>query len=229
MGDEVINAYKGMAKATLKIGDEQMRVQFNPSEYQISRSMSYSKKKAANKDQQKTPKPTGGEHASLSVSLMFDDTDYGIPVSDRSGSGVTAEVGQEMIICNKLATLLKYNRKEHEPPTASFIWGKLIFVGKVSSSSVNYTMFYADGTPARARLDLTITGEEEEIQQEANVAHESPNRTKERLLQEQDQLWMLAEREYDDPAMWRVIAEANGIMNPRKLRGAAVLKLPSIR
>ena len=40
---------------------------------------------------------------------------------------------------------------------------------------------------------------------------------------------MVASREYDDPAQWKVIAEANDILNPRKLETAATLKVPSIK
>ena len=57
----------------------------------------------------------------------------------------------------------------------------------------------------------------------------SPNRTKERTLTEGDPLWLMAQQEYDDPAMWRTIAEANGILNPRKISGAMRLKVPSIK
>ena len=57
----------------------------------------------------------------------------------------------------------------------------------------------------------------------------SPDRTKERMLTEGDQLWMLAQQEYDDPAQWRAIAAANGILNPRQLAGARALKLPPIK
>ena len=58
---------------------------------------------------------------------------------------------------------------------------------------------------------------------------ESPDRTKERTLTQGDQLWMIAGQEYSDPGQWKVIAEANDILNPRKLEGAVTLKVPSIR
>ncbi|MEG2074738.1 MAG: peptidoglycan-binding protein, partial [Angelakisella sp.] len=58
---------------------------------------------------------------------------------------------------------------------------------------------------------------------------ESPNRTKERVLTEGDQLWMMAQQEYDNPALWKPIAAANGILNPRKLGGITSLKVPSIK
>ena len=40
---------------------------------------------------------------------------------------------------------------------------------------------------------------------------------------------MIAGQEYDDPGRWKVIAEANGILNPRRLERAMVLKVPSIQ
>ena len=126
--------------------------------------------------------------------------------------------------------LLKFNSETHQPPLVNFIWGPLDFEGRVESIHTTYTMFSSDGTPVRAKVDLRITGSE---RQDMNLAQqlpfESPDRTKERTLAQGDQLWMVASREYDDPAQWKVIAEANDILNPRKLETAATLKVPSIK
>ena len=100
----------------------------------------------------------------------------------------------------------------------------------MASSAISYTMFAKDGTPLRAKLQITIVGEETELLQ-SRMAHtfSSPNRTKERTLTEGDPLWLMAQQEYDNPAMWRTIAEANGILNPRRITRAMTLKVPSIK
>ncbi|MEG0109903.1 MAG: hypothetical protein RR675_02205 [Oscillospiraceae bacterium] len=40
---------------------------------------------------------------------------------------------------------------------------------------------------------------------------------------------MMAQQEYDNPAMWKPIAKANDILNPRSLDGITALKVPSIK
>jgi len=126
-------------------------------------------------------------------------------------------------------TLIKYAREEHEPPHIGFIWGdSLFFVGKVAGQSVQYTVFDRDGTPVRAKLDMSIVGEEVAFDSK-EYPFESPDRTKQRTLNYGDQLWMMAQEEYGDAAHWKTIAEANGILNPRTMESAVCLKVPSIR
>jgi hypothetical protein len=130
-----------------------------------------------------------------------------------------------------LLNLIKYNHEEHEPPHIGFIWGKsMFFVGKVRSQSVQYTVFDRNGTPIRAKLTMSIVGEEMIFNDQQNLyPHESPDRTKQRTLHYGDQLWMMAQQEYGDASYWKTIAEANGILNPRAIGGVMRLKIPSIR
>ncbi len=127
--------------------------------------------------------------------------------------------------------LLKYKPEEHEPPMIGFIWGRhLNFAGKLVSSSADYTMFDRDGTPVRAKVSLSIVGEEVEyVQNRSEYPNESPDRTKHRMLRYGDSIFTLANEEYGDPAYWKIIAKANNILNPRMMEQVLRLKLPSIR
>ena len=90
-------------------------------------------------------------------------------------------------------------------------------------------MFNRKGYPVRAELDLTIYGEDKSILQTLKAKpRESPDRTKYRMLHQKDELWMLAEDEYQDPAYWKEIAKENGILNPRKVDYTKQLKVPSL-
>ena len=233
-------------------------VQFNPSEYSISRGLHLEEKKPLGQDPGTTPEQvTRGEPARLSVKLYFDTiTDlysYSLKYIGRSVSqnGAAALKGMAnpaalkslaknqllpagsqdpATVCDALMSLVKYAHEGHTPPTVRFLWGKLDFSGRVESSSVQYTMFAPDGTPVKATVDLVICGEEQGLTQHmAQYPFQSPDRTKERVLREGDQLWMLAQQEYSDPAKWRVIAGANGILNPRRVESAVSLKVPSIK
>ncbi len=223
-----------------------IEVQFNPSEYHISRGLILSDKHVIGRDS--TPddeQVSAGDNATLNLSLYFDTiTDlHSIALkglkSEYTTKGVKGMAKDQLwrtsndkpaIVCDQIMTLIKYAHDQHTPPKVRFVWGKLDFDGKIISSQISYTMFAPDGTPVRAKLDLTLKGEEKMfVQKSAARPLESPDRTKERVLLGEDQLWMMANEEYDDPAKWKVIAQANGILNPRKLEEAVTLKVPSIK
>lgn len=207
-----------------------IKVQFNPSEYSITRSMRTSQKYAVGKDPNiQSMQAISGELATMSVSLYFDTN------SKYRFTGALGNLWNLLDLApaesgKKISTLLRYNSSEHAPLKIRFVWGKLDFIGYVCNSTISYTMFHNNGRPLRAKVDLVIRGEETDVLKKSiQMPFESPNRTKERTLTQGDQLWMMANQEYDDPAMWKPIASANGILNPRKLGGVTTLKVPSIK
>ncbi len=225
--------------------ENQIKVQFNPTQYSISRGNRVSTKAGVGKEADLTATQMTSEKLStLSVELFFDtisDVDdvnlaTGYP-NPASGTSVGIQKTNSSLLgpdpgnlCDRFMTLLKYNAESHAPRMVCFVWGTLKFKGYVSSSNAQYTMFAPDGTPVRATVRLSIEGEEEDVLS-AKTANpfESPDRTKERVLPYGDQLWRMAYQEYDDPAQWKTIAEANGVLNPRGVTQSVALKVPSIK
>lgn len=219
-------------------------VQFNPSEYTLERRVRISHYQTlggnGNPDRGQAP---AGEPARLTVPLYFDTVTElsaadaknspggkdGLVSLSRESCGLGAKESPAAA-CAEIMQLVKFVSQSHQPPKVNFLWGTLDFVGMVESAVAQYTMFAPGGTPVQAKVTLVIVGEERAvIQQSAQQPNESPDRTKERTLAQGDQLWMIAGQEYDDPGQWKVIAQANGILNPRKLERAVVLKVPSIK
>ena len=60
------------------------------------------------------------------------------------------------------------------------------------------------------------------------IPRQSSDRTKQRVLKQDEQLWMLAAREYEDPGKWREIAIANGIDNPRLVQSGSKIIVPPL-
>ncbi len=232
---------------------EKLEAQFNPSEYTITRSVKMQDASAASKE----PTPEGAQvtevpKSILTVTLYFDSyTDLGtFSIRDtakqiKSASGVmgAANVVQSLVgnitpnmhaevnnRCMDIAMALKFVPDLHAPPLVCFTWGNMEFVGHVISSTINFTMFNPQGMPVRMKVALEIKGEEaDRMASQQAMPNQSPDRTKERFLPEGDQLWMLASNEYKDPAKWKVIAKANGILNPRAINKGVRLKVPSIQ
>ncbi len=58
---------------------------------------------------------------------------------------------------------------------------------------------------------------------------QSPDHEKAYRVRPGDTLQSIAWRHYDDPSLWRPIASANNIEDPRDLVPGAVLRVPRIR
>ena len=127
----------------------------------------------------------------------------------------------------RLTDLTILKGEEHEAPTVEFIWGTTDFFGYAESVAVTYTMFDNLGKPLRAAVDLTIRGTNGYISMKASPP-QSPDRTKARIMTEDNNVWNIAEKEYGDVREWRRIADANGIMNPLDIPVGEVLRVPSI-
>jgi hypothetical protein len=239
--------------------NKKIKVQFNPSEYSIRRGVTHSKKRALGRDNSSANIQTvAAEPSVLTLSLYFDSytemkseqgavnymkttaADYlrgsfnlnkpdFMPSFDMN-EDLAPKPDYSVNRCfDRFLEMIKYDHEEHEPPQIGFLWGdSLFFVGRAASHSAQYTVFDRDGTPVRVKLEMTIVGEDVPFDN-ALYPFESPDRTKQRTLRYGDRLWMMAQEEYGDPAHWKTIAEANGILNPRQMGAAARLKVPSIR
>ena len=117
---------------------------------------------------------------------------------------------------------------KHRPPAIQFTWGDFTFEGYVENLTLRYTMFLSDGKPCRATANLSIKENKTAKEQlEANPRN-SPDHTKLRTFKAGETLALLAHEEYDDPAEWRRIADANGINDPKDVKPGTVLTLPPI-
>ena len=199
-------------------------VHFNPSEYSLDFSASYTEKSAFGSHDPITQFIAGQSH-SLSMTLYFDTyTGYALTGNFRSNNENKEDVRK---YTNKLISLVQIKGDLHTPPPCGFIWGGLHFDGYIESLKQTFTMFTSDGKPVRAKVDITFKSLQS-LDSRMKEPLQSPDRTKQRVLTMNMQLWELASDEYDDPGMWRVIAKENAIKNPRELNSGMVLKLPAL-
>ena len=203
-------------------GKSEFNVKFNPSEYNISKSVSYTDKKVLGLE---SPfiQFISGEAERLKMTLMFDT--YQPPIvlvesntlSEESGTDVRKET-------KKVTDLMNIDPSKHRPPLVRFQYGSLIFDGVIVEANQTFTMFLGNGTPVRARVEVTFQA----VNNDQKVPLESPDRTKSRTIHEFQQVWNLAWDEYGDPDMWKVIARENKIMNPLDIEPGQDLKLPAL-
>lgn len=211
-----------MEKAKLIIkgesSDTVVPVLFNPEQYNISRSVSYSKVQVPGLN---SPilQFSSGQQTTLSLSLYFDTQNGYIPLgTEEDVHLLTAPVMKALWIDGQL----------HAPPKAVFCWGSFSFFGVIVDAKQSYTVFLPSGKPVRSKLDLTFEYAESPDASDKESPFESPDRTKARILEQDGALWRLAHSEYGDAGLWRNIAVANGIHNPRKCPAGTMLKVPPL-
>ena len=130
---------------------------------------------------------------------------------------------------------MPHKEGDHAPPNLRFEWGK--FTGKANANTlpifvlealdVEYTMFLADGTPVRAKVTISLREATPPTEQQ-QPANKSPDHAKLVTVRRGDTLQAIAYKEYDTPAEWRRIAEANNIDDPMRLEPGAKLLVPPI-
>jgi hypothetical protein len=205
-------------------------VQFNPSEYRITERSSYSEKPRKNKDEP-VMNFEGRPLSTLNVKLYF-DCDEATSLASLATSAVSAltggSAGKDISkTIDVISSLTVIDGESHQPPGVVFVWGSLLFMGYADNVGVTYTMFDNKGKPLRAVVDLTIKGTNG-LASEKKSPRMSPDRTKARIMSEDNSIWNMAKKEYGDVREWRRIADANGIMNPLDIPVGKVLKVPSI-
>jgi nucleoid-associated protein YgaU len=203
-----IEALEGVHKG------EKAEVIFNPAEYSLQKGNQFAS----------APLPglsnpvlsfVNGDADILSMELFFDT------YTNKGASDVRDET-------KKIARLLDIDPTIHAPPPVRFVWGPLSLQAVIERLTQRFTMFREDGVPVRATLNVTFKEYKTIEEQLSERPTESSDWTKRRVVADQDRLCLIAAIEYGDPAVWRVIAEANEIDNPRLLMPGQELRLPPL-
>ena len=193
-------------------GQESVDVLFNPNEYVLQSGNQFAWQTIPGL-QSPIAQFVSGEATTLSMDLFFDTYEQGVDVRTHTA---------------QISGLLNVDRDLHAPPHCRFVWGSLDFKGVAEKVQQRFTMFLDSGVPVRATLNVTFRAVQSMTEQYQNVPRQSADRTKQKMLKQDEQLWMLAAEEYEDPSHWRAIAEANGIDNPRRLPYGRKLIIPRL-
>lgn len=218
----------GLKKAKIKIQkeyiSEEVECTFNPAEYAITNTANYNEGKSS---PQHTLSFSSVSLRELKVTLYFssDNTNNLLSLLTELPFAYLEPVTD---ITQKIVKALYVSGTEHRPPLVSFVWGNLDFEGFLTSVSETYTMFDSSGKPIRGKLDISIKEAGEMVLSRKKEPFESPDRTKWKTMTEGMSYWDLAYQEYGDPGKWRIIADANGIVNPLEVVNGQIIKIPAL-
>jgi len=205
-------------------------VLFNPNTYSISKSVSWSAATGVSSGSGQTDRRKnapalqfgGGQSRTLSLELFFDTTEE----SDDAKKDVRN-------LTNNIVKLTRIVRDldPQRPPVCVVSWGRetppgsdFPFTGVVSQLTQRFNLFMSDGRPVRANLTVAFT---EYLDPTKDELENDPEFTT-RLVKRGDTLSSIAGQVYRDPTNWRVIAEANGVDDARRIPVGVRLNIPKL-
>lgn len=207
---EVVKGKATKGKATGKT----IEVLFNPNEYSLETSNQF-QRTAVPGTATPVTQFVSGNTQTLTMDLFFDSYEKG----EDEGEDVRNYTRQ-------ITSLLDIDPVLHAPPICVFRWGSLSFKATLEQVNQKFTLFLESGIPVRATLSVTFKEYRTLSEQLNGVQKESSDRTKRVTPKQGDSLLAIANREYEDSSLWRPIANANNISNPRILAVGEEITVP---
>lgn len=200
------------ARITVEHTGRQIEVMFNPEEYSLNKDNNFASQTIPGLS---SPilQFVHGNLRTLEMELFFDTTDRRTDVRDET---------------QKITDLLKIDSELHAPPVLRVAWGSLQLRCVLTRASQKFVKFLEDGRPTRARINVSFSEFVDPEREAKETNRQTADFSKVHLIQRGDTLSGLAFRFYDDPALWRPIAIANSIDDPRQLEIGREIVVPAL-
>jgi hypothetical protein len=202
---------------------EQIPVLFNPEEYTLNKDINYAQSAIPGLS---SPilQFVNGNLQTLEMELLVDSYEehrYGSRVLNQANDDVRKLTGP-------ISGLMVINRDTHAPPILLFAWGSLSFQCVLARVSQRFIMFRPDGIPVRARLNVTFNEYVDPAAEIRATNRRTADFSKVHAVSQGETLSAIAARLYNDPRLWRPIAIANDIADPRAITTGQPLLIPSL-
>jgi LysM repeat protein len=200
------------ARITIVHTDEHFDVLFNPEEYGVNKDNNFASQAVPGLGSPLL-QFVHGNLRTLEMELFFDTTDARTDVRAHT---------------QKVVDLLKIDPELHAPPVVRVAWGSLQFRGVLARANQKFVKFLEDGRPVRARINVTFNELLDEEREAKEVNRQTADFSKAHVVTRGETLAGIAARYYQDPRLWRPIAVANGLDDPRALPPGTELRIPSL-
>lgn len=191
-------------------------VGINPASYKRVSSIQYSRKKS---------RGAGSENKFRGIEA--EDISFSEIVLDGTGVlGGTKSVQDQLKLLRQVVYL--YNGNEHETPVVQVSWGPLVFQARLTSMSVNHTLFLPNGQPLRAKLDLKFLVSSTTSEMARKAGMQSPDLTHQVTVEAGDTLPLLCHRIYKDCKYYLDVARHNNLRDFRCLTPGQILHFPPL-
>ena len=200
------------ARITVEHTGRVIEVMFNPEEYSLNKDNTFASQSVPGLS---SPilQFVSGNLRTLEMELFFDTTD--------ARRDVRVET-------QKVVDLLKIDRDLHAPPILQVAWGSLQLRCVLARANQKFLKFLEDGRPTRARVTVSFSEFIDPEREAREVNRQTADFSKVYVVQRGDTLSGIAVRFYENAALWRPIAIANGIDAPRGLVPGRELHVPAL-
>ncbi len=204
---------------TNTVSNDQIPVLFNPEEYTINRENNFAQMAIPGL---RAPllQFVAGNMQTLEMELLVDSHE-----AYRNYN----EAGQDVrTLTRKITDLMNIDPTTHAPPVLLFSWGSLAFKCVLARASQRFIMFLADGTPVRARLQVTFNEFVNAELEAKETKRETVDYSHLHTVAQGETLSSIATKVYQNPAMWRPIAINNNLDHPGQIAVGQQLLIPQL-
>lgn len=211
------------AVITNVVTGDRIPVLFNPEEYTVNKDVTWATASAAG-----SAAPilqfAHGNLQTLEMELFLDTYE-----SHRESSRVLNQAGEDVrVYTRKITDLMSIDPTTHAPPVLLFTWGSLSFTCVLARASQRFVMFLPNGTPVRARINVTFNEFRNPEMEAKEIKRETADYSKFHQVGEGETVSSIAWVAYENPLLWRPIAIANGLDDPQALPVGARVLIPQL-
>ncbi|MFY9608519.1 MAG: LysM peptidoglycan-binding domain-containing protein [Blastocatellia bacterium] len=207
------------AQITVEHTGERLEVMFNPEEYTLNKDNNFASQTVPGLSSPLL-QFVNGNLRTLEMELFFDTY---LPIT--TDGPPPRDVREET---DRIINLMKIDSELHAPPVLRFTWASLELRCVLARASQKFQLFLDDGRPVRARLSCTFNEFIDEEREAKEVNRQTADFSKAHTVIEGETLANVAFKFYGNPQLWRPIAVANRLVDPREIEVGQVLRIPAL-
>jgi nucleoid-associated protein YgaU len=211
------------AVITNTVNGNKIPVMFNPTEYTQAQDINFAQA-AIPGLRQPLLQFVNGNMPTLDMELFL-DTNEATQVNGKTIAAARTDVRN---LTQQITNLMAIDSSTHAPPVLVFTWSSLSFTCVLAKVSQKFVMFLGDGTPVRARLQVSFHGYSNGTTQSKEAKLQTADYSKSYTVAQGDTLSKIAGVVYGNPALWRPIGIYNGLDNSVDLTVGQQLLVPAL-
>ncbi|WP_437569818.1 CIS tube protein [Sorangium sp. So ce542] len=200
------------AKIKVEHTGEELEVMFNPEEYSLNRDNNFASQAIPGLSSPLL-QFAHGNLRTLEMELLFDTYEKLTDVRDKT---------------QKLIKMMEIDPHLHAPPILNVSWASLQFRCVLTRAAQKFILFLPDGRPVRARVTVSFTEFVDPEHESKQIKRQTADYTKVHHVVDGETLSAIAARYYERPELWRAVALANELDDPRRLFAGQALTIPSL-
>ncbi len=208
---------------TNTITSDKIPVMFNPTDYTVTQGVNYAQATVPGLSQPLL-QFINGNTPTLAMELFL-DTNEAVKVNGKTVAAAGSDV---RTLTQQVTNLMAIDSTTHAPPVLVFTWSSLSFTCVLAQAAQKFVLFLPDGTPVRARLQVSFQGYNNSTTESKEVKRQTADYSKTWTVSQGDTLSKIAAVVYGNAALWRPIGMNNGLDDSIALTIGQQLLVPQL-